>query len=249
MEILDTLQELGLTRNEARVYLAVVRSSGMAASDAAAITGINRPNIYDIFKKLESKGFVGSFRLNNKTNYKAMGVAGVQSVMEEKLMQLKALAAELEQQEGEDKECEVAVFSGRRILRVLQNDINETKLKEKFKESVAFGVDDRKFMGLDKVVMTRFFEAMKENGLTERVIVDCGNDFFPGPQETTEYRSLPGHYFDSHTSIVVYGHKVGIVIFSETPFLILVKSRRFAQSHLHHFEFLWKMAKKVKRKS
>jgi len=56
--ILSALQELGLTRSEARTYVALVARGCSAATDIARDAKIPHPRIYDIMESLEAKGLV-----------------------------------------------------------------------------------------------------------------------------------------------------------------------------------------------
>jgi HTH-type transcriptional regulator, sugar sensing transcriptional regulator len=51
------LTELGLTVNEARVYLALLRFESPTAAEAAAAAGVPRPKVYEALQALEGRGF------------------------------------------------------------------------------------------------------------------------------------------------------------------------------------------------
>jgi HTH-type transcriptional regulator, sugar sensing transcriptional regulator len=51
------LTELGLTVNEARVYLALLRSESPTAGEAATAAGVPRPKVYEALQALEGRGF------------------------------------------------------------------------------------------------------------------------------------------------------------------------------------------------
>ena len=51
------LTELGLTVNEARVYLALLRVEKPTAAEAAAAAGVPRPKVYEALQGLEGRGF------------------------------------------------------------------------------------------------------------------------------------------------------------------------------------------------
>ncbi len=51
------LTELGLTVNEARVYLALLRSESPTAAEAAAAARVPRPKVYEALQALEGRGF------------------------------------------------------------------------------------------------------------------------------------------------------------------------------------------------
>jgi sugar-specific transcriptional regulator TrmB len=51
------LTELGLTVNEARVYLALLRFESPTAAEAATAAGVPRPKVYEALQALEGRGF------------------------------------------------------------------------------------------------------------------------------------------------------------------------------------------------
>ena len=51
------LTELGLTVNEARVYLALLRFESPTAAEAARAAGVPRPKVYEALQALEGRGF------------------------------------------------------------------------------------------------------------------------------------------------------------------------------------------------
>lgn len=51
------LTELGLTVNEARVYLALLRSESPTAAEVAGAAGVPRPKVYEALQGLEGRGF------------------------------------------------------------------------------------------------------------------------------------------------------------------------------------------------
>jgi HTH-type transcriptional regulator, sugar sensing transcriptional regulator len=51
------LTELGLTVNEARVYLALLRFESQTAAEAATAAGVPRPKVYEALQALEGRGF------------------------------------------------------------------------------------------------------------------------------------------------------------------------------------------------
>lgn len=245
MDILEMLEEVGLPRKEAEVYLALVKTGGSGASQVASLARMHRPNVYDILQRLGDKGLVASFTLNGKTAYTARKIGGLRDFLEEKMDCLDALSAELERYGQEGKECEVSVFSGRRVVRVVTADILATHGRGD--ESLIFGVDEKSWMDADIVAMGRFFERMRKRGMKEKVLVAEGSSYFPAPRETTRYATLPKKYLDPATTTTVYGDKVALLVFSEPNHLIIIKNKKVAESYRRKFRLLWKVASKIRR--
>lgn len=61
--------------------------------------------------------------------------------------------------------------------------------------------------------------------------------------DKTEVRLLPQEYLSKSTTNI-YDNKIAIMLWSENPIGILVKSEEIANSHNKRFEFLWKEAEK-----
>ena len=55
--VLDSLNELGLTLNQSRVYLALLRHGPSTATEIALRASVPRPKIYDVLQSLEGYGF------------------------------------------------------------------------------------------------------------------------------------------------------------------------------------------------
>lgn len=69
-EILSALQDLGLTRSEARVYVALVARGVSAATDIVRDARVPHPRIYDIMASLAAKGLV-EIQTGKRRRYKA----------------------------------------------------------------------------------------------------------------------------------------------------------------------------------
>ena len=66
--LIENLLKLGLSKKEAKVYLASIESGTAPVSKIAILSGINRVTTYDILDKLKKKGLV-SFYTKNKIRY------------------------------------------------------------------------------------------------------------------------------------------------------------------------------------
>ncbi len=58
MDLVNDLLLLGLSRNEARVYAALLRVKTAGVGELAEISGLHRPNVYSALHRLAARGFV-----------------------------------------------------------------------------------------------------------------------------------------------------------------------------------------------
>jgi predicted transcriptional regulator len=239
----QALLELGLTENEAKVYLTMLRIGASPVSTIAEHSGLYRPYVYDTLKRLLEKGLASYVKKEGMRYYSAAKPAELknmlgrkQEILEQVLPSLQTIAESFKQ------EAEVNVFQGRRIVRIIQKDVLNTLL-EKGGESLVFGVDEKKFMEIDEVIMKQFFAAMKRHGLRERVLVGEGEMYLPAARKTTGYRFVPREFFNPQPTFI-YGDKVAIILFTEPLYGIIIESKELAESYRRQFNLIWKHAKK-----
>jgi len=241
------LEEIGIPKNEASVYLVLAKSSGMNASEIAVILNMHRPNIYDILKKLENKGLISSFTLNGKIIYKSRTIDGIKDFWKEKLSIIEQIENELKKYKEEEKECEISVYNGSSILRVLNPDVIK-ELESVGGCCMVMGLDERQTIELDEFAVKNYFRTMQRKNFKEMDIISEDDLYFPGPEEVVDYKALPKKHFDASIMYVVYGNKLAMVVFSHPAHLIIIKSKKVANGYRKKFMLLWKSAKKVKRK-
>ncbi|MFH0835718.1 MAG: helix-turn-helix domain-containing protein [Candidatus Micrarchaeota archaeon] len=78
------LQELGLTGNEAQIYLSLCSLGPANASGIAEKSGVNRTLVYDTLKRLLEKGFVSEVDLDKKKLFKAAEPGRLRALVEER---------------------------------------------------------------------------------------------------------------------------------------------------------------------
>ena len=67
----EALIASGLTRNEAKVYLALLKIGSASVNEITRKSGIHRVNAYDVINRLMEKGLISSTMRANKTYYEA----------------------------------------------------------------------------------------------------------------------------------------------------------------------------------
>ncbi len=157
MEILDALQQVGFSQNEAKVYLSLVKYSPQNGYEVAKSSGVTRTMVYDILGRLEKKGFVLKIEseqaLYCAVNHKDL-IAKLSSDHEEKV---RHLDEELEKLDtvSEDKYYVFNLRGGeKRLITQLEEqiknakesiylsiwDVEAIKIKDKLKEAESRGV-------------------------------------------------------------------------------------------------------------
>lgn len=95
MSHISTLQTLGLTEDEARAYLALLKFGGANAIALAKEVGLKRTTIYPILKSLHEKGFASTYFHKSKRLYRAEKPDKVARQFEKRLESFSAIIPEL----------------------------------------------------------------------------------------------------------------------------------------------------------
>lgn len=236
------LKQIGLTENEIQVYLTLLKIGSSDVSTIAGNSGLYRPYVYDTLKRLQEKGLVSFVLKDNKKFFQAVHPSHLIEIEKEKLEELGKLVPQLEGfLKSPKEETKVELYSGKKVVRVVQKDVLKTLL-ENGGENLVIGVDEKRFMETDPIIMEQFFNQMKKNKLKERVLVRKGDNYLPAHKESTIYKFLSKDFFDP-TSIFIYNNKVAIIIFGEPLHGLIIDSRILSNAYRKQFNLLWKVAK------
>lgn len=234
---------IGLAENEIQVYLTLLKLGSSDVSSIAKNSGLYRPYVYDTLKRLQEKGLVSFISKDNKKFFKAAHPSHLVDIEKEKIEELNRILPQLEEfLKIPKEETKVELYSGKKVVRVIQKDILKTLL-ETGGESLVIGVDEKRFMEADPIIMNQFFNQMNKNKLKERVLVREGDNYLPAHRNSATYKFLPKEFFEP-TSTFIYGDKVAIVVFGEPLHGLIIDSKTISNTYRKQFELLWKLAKK-----
>ena len=236
------LEKFGLTKTEEKVYLALLRIGGSPAADLIKRTQLHRTTVYDVLDRLIEKGLVGYVVQNKIKHYSAakpskfLGMAKAEAQLaQEKQKLAREVASKLNQLEKDARERTTAqIFVGAKGVRTIMNDIIETR-----KNFISFGAAGR-FMSLVPThYVLQWAERRRKNNILAKIITIKG---MKTTFKLNKVRYLPDKYF-SPVSTLIYGDKVALIIRDEPIVIVLIESKKLAQSYKNYFELLWKIAK------
>src|SRR3989338_11216509 len=234
----DQLQKLGLSRNEAKIYLALLEIGAAQAGLLSKRTQINRTTTYDAIERLIEKGLVSYALQAGRKVFKPSSPEKLMENLQEQQKFGEEIIPELQKIYSSAKEKEEsAIYEGRKGIRSILQDIL------KHKEYVSLG-SSGEFLDIMKHDFTLFQRQKKALGVKSRVILpDKLRHKEIVTSATASFKFIPDQ-FAAPTTTWIYGEKIAIVIWSDTPTATVIKSRKVAQSYRSYFELLWKQAKK-----
>ena len=87
----EVLEEIGLSRNESKAYLALLELGSTSAGCIAKKTRLDRANIYDSLEKLKLKGLASHVKIEGVRHYQATGHEALRNSLNEKAMLLESI--------------------------------------------------------------------------------------------------------------------------------------------------------------
>ena len=244
-----TLQKLGLTKNEAKVYLSLLKLGRGSADRIAKDSKIHRRTVYDITDRLVQKGIVSYSFKQNKKYFIPSNPDELFSILQEKEEELKNILPQLNALYDQEKTKSKAVaYEGITGIKALMSKI----LKED--EWLAIGSNGRGKKVLSPFFVKNFMKKIKENNIKYRLLITRTKKAESEAKErkteapNVEYKFLP-HYIQNPVLVWIFGDNVAFLPNpdDETPEnrkAFLIKDAYNAESFKNYFHWLWRLAKK-----
>lgn len=235
-ELVNQLEEAGLSNKEAIVYLSLLKHSPISGGNLAKLLNMDRTYIYNILRNLINKGLTGHIIVNNKTLFQAMPPQNLLNQIKQKEQSIKTILPELIAIEKIKPEpTTVKILEGKQGLRT----IIQMLLESKAKEILVYGGTGKSY----DILKYEMPHVAKKTGLMKMKgrIITC--------------EKLRGHVFTklsnfkikyvkelTPSSTMIFEDKVSINVFNQKPFVILIEDKSIAESYKKYFEYLWKIA-------
>jgi len=235
----EELKEFGLTENEIRIYLALLKLGTANPAEIAGKTGFSRSYVYDALERLLEKEMVSSILKNNKKHYSAINPGRLEELAKQRLEKIQNIIPKLEGlQKTQKEEIRVDLHRGTYVYKTLLRDILLTLKRND--EVLIFGIDDEVLIKLDKYYLAhlkQYFSKLEKLNIKEKAIVKRNAKILK-EAKTTTHKFLPKNII-GNTAFEVYGNKVAIFLWGTPNHLILVENKEVANSYRNQFKILW----------
>lgn len=235
----DRLKRAGLTGNESKVYLELLKRGELNGSELAKKTGLDRSLTYTILNNLVEKGLASYVVKQKKRIFRATDPKNLVTPIEARLDDIKALIPELKEMEKLSSVPQaVRVYEGREGLKVLFEEFWCAG------ELLFFGGTGRSYDVLKWEMSHLEKKIMKVRFPIRGLINVRDQDHKMTDIPSAEIRFLEDVESDATTTI--FGDTVAIHVLLEKPFVVIITNPIINQGYRNYFEFMWKHAKKRK---
>jgi len=237
----EILEQVGFSRNEAKVYLALLELGSSTAGDISKKSKVHRTNVYDALEGLGKKGAVAHFSKNDIKYFEAVDPESLLNLLHEKELALESIMPQLKlTHQFVSLKTDAYVYEGVKSVKAILDKFLEKKEpifvygipKEALPKMQSFIVHYHKKRIAAKIAMNHIYndDAMQR--------IEYLNSL-----PYTEARHLPKE-FNSPVSTNICGDEVVLVVWQDPVFAIQIKNKEMANSYKKYFEILWGIAKK-----
>ncbi len=240
MKDFEILKNLGLTNTESKVYLELLELGETLAGKIASNIQIHRKNAYDALASLLQKGLVVYTIKKGRKYWKPISPEKIISILKEKESQLNVILPILLSKFKETKiEQSVEVFEGKEGMKSFYDFVLRIG-----KDYSIFGASGELFDKLEFYVQNFIDTALKKHMHAKLLFeYNAKNINKITKIDNVEFRILP-QSVKSPTQIMLFDVYSAIIIWSEVPIVVLIKSKEISKGFDEYFNLLWKQAGK-----
>jgi predicted transcriptional regulator len=234
----EILSELGLSRNESKIYIALLKYGSMQLKDITKTTGLFRQNALESLDKLASKGLVALSTTGKRKLYSAVSPTRLKVLLEEKEKKLETVLPQLLSIAAQTEKPKIDIFSGREGVKTILDDELAVGQTIHVMQSV-ITVEERAgtYLAISR-------EKRWRKGMTMKMIY-CAKDKKAGEQ-AAKFPKTHVRYLDEDfgpVTVDVYADRT-ILIFGPEPTILRIRDKQVAQRFLGLWKMNWEKAKK-----
>ena len=230
------LTDLGLSSNESKVYLTLLKLGSTSAGEIAKKSKVYRTNAYEALNRLIEKSLVSYIYKGHQKFYEAEHPEKITEHLNSKLHNfqeiLPQLLADLQTAKTRDK---AHLYEGILGVKAITDDILRTK-----KEVSTFGVP-KNISEIMKNFVGQYHKKRIDLEIMQKHLYDedaKDRIKFLNELKFTQAKYLPGAV-NSPSTTTIYGDKVSFFIWSDPVLSILIESKGMAESYRKYFQILW----------
>jgi len=228
----------GLSKNESKVYLTLLKLGKAKPGTITQDSGVHRRNVYDALERLLQKGLV-SFILEGKRKiYRAENPSRLIQIARTRESELSSIIPKLEALHKVKREpYEAKLYIGKAGLKAVMDDQIAVG-----KDIWIFGSHSRVEERL-KYYFPQFEKKRVKKKIKVRLVLDETARNRPATRlPLVRARFLPSKFM-SPMSTNIYGDRIAIINYTEPVLITLIKNQKLADSYRKFFKLMWSAAR------
>lgn len=251
---IEILEQIGLTKSEIKVYLALLELGSSATGKIVDKSKVASSKVYEILDKLIQKGLVSFIIISGIKHFEAASPARIMDYMEERerlfnkqKQELKKILPELELKQKLSKyKSEATIFKGLKGAKTAYDDVLKTM--KKGEEYYVMGATEptRSFSRF----IWQYHKKRAKKGIKLKIIFSKHGRALAEKYKSlahTQIKFAPTQLLTS-SFILVYKHKILIVVATRKEVTIFrINDEEIADSFKSQFKLLWNQDTRIVR--
>ncbi|MFH1915992.1 MAG: helix-turn-helix domain-containing protein [Nanoarchaeota archaeon] len=232
------LEKAGLSPNESKCYLSLIKLGSASANELSRESGIHRVSVYDALRGLREKGLISQITKENKLLFEAGNPKNIKTIIEKKeqeLQEVKELipTLQIDFDLAKDRQ-DIHSFKGLAGIRSILSEMLETQT-----EILDFGAEYKikEFLPYD---YPKWDKERIRRKIHMRIIANI--KIKPTQIKLTKIKYVPQEFI-SAVSTYIFDGKVALIAWVENPIGIIITHKDVYTSYKNYFSYLWKTAK------
>lgn len=238
------LEDLGLTNAEIKTYIALLELGNGSAGPILKKTGLQNSVVHRALNSLAEKGIISFIVQGKRRVYQATDPDHFFEFIEDKKRRFEEILPELKKrQRASMQTTEATVYRGKRGIDEIYNRL----LNCGGKEYLTFGGGKRvtyDVMGEGwwrHLHTKRIGKKILARQVFDETIEKFGRELNRRPLSSVRFLSQE---FEQLTETIIIGDCVALVMFTESPYGVLIRDPAVAESYRKNFEILWSKARR-----
>jgi len=241
-EIIKTLQDIGLSKEEVNIYLAGLELGESSVQDIAKKAGIKRPTAYIIIDSLIKKSLFYQTFKGKKRLFGAQNPKDLEVELKRKAFELTKIMPELNSIYNTlEFKPKVRFYEGVAGTMAVYNDMLD--LTPENGEMLSFAGMKNLFDTLPKEFATDYFtRRIKKNIKPKIIAIDTEESrewVKNAEEEMREIILIPENQSNFSGDIEIYGDRVALISYKENFMTIVIESKEIANMQRLMFNLIW----------
>jgi sugar-specific transcriptional regulator TrmB len=232
------LEEIGLTKGEIKVYLALLELGASTAGSILEKAKVHNSALHFSLNNLISKALVTYVKKGKVRIYQAVSPKSLVDYIDEKKKELEKVLPELAARQSMAREKEMAeIFEGTKGINAMLSIMIENARKGD--EFLFFSISEGDVTSEIHDFYMRWYIKRTERGIIEKGIapLEIKDSFKRRPKSKMKFVN-----FKIPQNMGIFKNMTCIVIWGENPRGILIKSKAVAEKNKKFFDELWNSA-------
>ncbi|RJQ16980.1 TrmB family transcriptional regulator [Candidatus Woesearchaeota archaeon] len=241
------LESLGLTKNEAKIYLFLLKNGQRTTGPIIKETGIANSRVYETLHSLISKGLVNYTLQKEGKYFQAASPNALEEREEERKKKIASLMPSLKNLEStQTTPTTSAVYEGFDGFKTAFKKIIDDCPANGTIYIIGFSKHQYATKSLRTFLTNMNLKSAKKKQKLKLIFDRSAKASFGKDREKEKYnevRYLPQEYM-SPAAIDIMQDYVYIFLWEEKPFVYMIKNQKIAESFQQYFNVMWNLAKK-----